>query len=176
MRRRLRVPRQWFATRQFPANQVPPEQYLINYPPNQPPQYPPQLPPGPPSGYNPFNPYPGFDPNQDYVTWLPGRQSPRFLLIAFVTVLVLLCSCCAFAGGVVSGIELTAFLPAPAPTPVRSQPPPNRNPTEVPTEPAQDQNQDVPTDVPQDQQGVPTDEPTPSSFNLHISYNRNAEG
>lgn len=75
---------------------------MNNYP-NQPPQ----LPPG---NYNPFNPYSGYDPNADYVSWMPGRQGPRFLPIAIVVAVVLLCSCCAFMTGIVFGIELPGML------------------------------------------------------------------
>lgn len=77
--------------------------------------YPPQLPPPQQSGgYNPFNPYQGYDPNSDYVPWLPGKQGPRFLPIAIIVAAILVCSCCSFLAGTVFGIELPGFL-APSP-------------------------------------------------------------
>jgi hypothetical protein len=89
---------------------------LNNYPP-QPPRYPPQIPPQlpPPGGYNPFNPYQGYDPGADYIPWLPGRQGPRFLPIAIIVGAVLLCSCCSFLIGIVVGIELPGILGTPPP-------------------------------------------------------------
>lgn len=93
------------------------EYYLNNYPP-QPPQYPPQLPA--PGGYNPFNPYQGYDPNIDYVPWLPGRQGARFLPMAIIVGSILLCSCCSFLFGIVVGIELPGFL-EPSPPPENNQ-------------------------------------------------------
>lgn len=87
---------------------------MSNYPP-PPPQYPPQLPPPGGGGYNPFNPYQGYDPNVDYIPWLPGRQSARFLPIAIIVGAILLCSCCSFLFGIVVGIELPGFL-APSPS------------------------------------------------------------
>lgn len=74
--------------------------------------FPPQLPsPQQSGGYNPFNPYQGYDPNLDYAPWLPGgRQNPRWLPIAIIVGAVLLCSCCAFLVGIVVGIELPSFL------------------------------------------------------------------
>jgi hypothetical protein len=75
---------------------------LNNYPPQ------PQLPA--PGGYNPFNPYSGYDPNADYVPWLPGRQGPRFLPIAIIVAAILICSCCSFLAGTVFGIELPGLL------------------------------------------------------------------
>jgi hypothetical protein len=85
--------------------------------------YPPQLPPPqPPGGYNPFNPYQGYDPNADYIPWLPGRQGPRFIPIALIVGAILICSCCSFLIGTIFGIELPAIL---SPT---SASPPNENP------------------------------------------------
>jgi hypothetical protein len=86
---------------------------LNNYPP-QPPRYPPQLPPQlpPSSGYNPYNPYQGYDPGMDYIPWLPGRGGSRFLPIAIIVGAVLLCSCCSFLVGVVIGIELPGIMGA----------------------------------------------------------------
>jgi hypothetical protein len=115
------------------------EKFLNQYPP-QPPQYPPQLPP--PGGYNPFNPYGGYDPNLDYVPWLPGRQSPRFLPIAIVVGAILLCSFCAFCAGVIVGIELPGFI-APSSS--------------------QDQNPDI-------DNGGAAEEPTPESYHWHLTY------
>jgi hypothetical protein len=110
---------------------------LNNYP-NQPPQ----LPPG---NYNPFNPYSGYDPSADYVPWMPGRQGPRFIPIAIVVAIVLVCSCCAFFSGTIFGIELPGLLGVDA----SSSQPQNAAP----------------------QDAAPTDEPTPSSFNYHVIYN-----
>lgn len=108
---------------------------LNNYP-NQPPQ----LPPG---GYNPFNPYGGYDPSADYVPWLPGRQSPRFLPLAMIVIAILLCSCCAFFAGTIFGIELPGLLGV-------------------------DASSGQPQQGPQDEQ--PTEEPTPESFQYRVVY------
>lgn len=113
---------------------------MNNYP-NQPPQ----LPPG---NYNPFNPYSSYDPNADYVSWLPGRQGPRFLPIVIVVAVVLLCSCCAFFTGTIFGIELPGMLGADSKPPAQDNAP-----------------QDQP---PQDNQ------PTPESFNYHVTYRLNS--
>lgn len=105
------------------------------------PNQPPQLPPG---NYNPFNPYGGYDPAADYVPWLPGRQSPRFLPIVLVVVAVFLCSCCAFFAGTIFGIELPGLLGV-------------------------DASSAQPKDAaPQDEQ--PTEEPTPESFEYRVVY------
>ncbi len=79
--------------------------------------YPPQLPPPPqqPGGYNPFNPFGGYDPGMDYIPWLPGRTSPRFLPYLIVAGVILICSCCSFLVGVVFGIELPGVI-APSPS------------------------------------------------------------
>jgi len=110
-------------------------------------QYPPQLPPPQqPGGYNPFNPYQGYDPNADFVPWLPGRQGPRFLPIALILGAILFCSCCTFFVGIVIGIELPGIL-APSPSSQRNQ----RN--------AQ------PTDEP-----APEESPTPEGFKWRVVY------
>lgn len=106
---------------------------LNNYP-NQPPQ----LPPG---NYNPFNPYSGYDPSADYVPWLPGKQSPRFIPIAIVVALLFVCSCCAFFAGTLFGIELPGILGVDA----------------------------APQDTPSDEL-PPEEEPTPETFHYHVSY------
>lgn len=80
---------------------------MNSYPP-QPPQFPPQLPP--PGGYNPYNPYQGYDVGPDYIPWLAGRKNSRYLPMALIVGAVLLCSCCAFLFGIVVGIELPGFL------------------------------------------------------------------
>lgn len=109
---------------------------MNNYP-NQPPQ----LPPG---NYNPFNPYSGYDPNADYVPWMPGRQSPRFIPILIVVAIVLVCSCCAFFTGTIFGIELPGMLGVDAaPSQQQNEPPPN-------------------------------EEPTPESFNYRVTYHFNS--
>lgn len=98
---------------------------MINYPPQ-----PPQLPPG--GGYNPFNPYSGYDPNADYVPWLPGRQGPRFIPIALIAGAILLCSCCSFLAGTIFGIELPGLLIPSAPSSPASpqqEAPPQAEPT-----------------------------------------------
>ncbi len=86
--------------------------------------YPPEPPPQNPSTYNPFNPYAGYDPNADYVPWLPGRQGPRFLPVVIIVAAILICSCCAFLVGVVTGIELPGIIAPPPPPPNQEQPPP----------------------------------------------------
>lgn len=99
---------------------------------NQYPPQPPQL--TPPGGYNPFNPYSGYDPSQDYVPWLPGRQGPRFLPIALIVGAVLICSCCAFLTGIIVGIELPDLLaPSNPPQQNQDQPPPEEPTPEEPT-------------------------------------------
>lgn len=104
--------------------------------------YPPQLPPPPPSGgYNAFNPYQGYDQNADYIPWLPGRQSPRFLPILLIAAAILICSCCSFLTGAILVYELDGI--------------------NHPSSPA-------PQQQPQDQ---PTPEPTPEGFFLHLSPN-----
>lgn len=98
--------------------------------------YPPQLPPPPqgPSGYNAFNPYQGYDPNADYVPWIPGKQGPRFLPIALIVGAILICSCCAFLAGTVFGIELPGFLaPSSSSQNSNDQQSPDANPTDEPT-------------------------------------------
>ncbi len=111
---------------------------MNNYP-NQPPQ----LPPG---NYNPFNPYSGYDPNADYVSWMPGKQGPRFIPIVIIVALVLVCSCCAFFAGTVFGIELPGILGADA----------------APASP--NKTQDEPTPA----------EPTPESFHYRVVYHFNS--
>jgi len=97
---------------------------LNNYP-NQPPQ----LPPG---NYNPFNPYSGYDPNADYVSWMPGRQGPRFIPIVIIVAIILVCSCCAFFTGTIFGIELPGMLgvdAAPQDNSAPDQAPPDAEPS-----------------------------------------------
>lgn len=95
--------------------------------------YPPQLPPPPPSGgYNPFNPYQGYDQSADYIPWLPGRQGPRFLPIALIVGAILICSCCSFLAGTIFGIELPGFLGPSSSSQSNTQPgdqPPPEEPT-----------------------------------------------
>lgn len=93
--------------------------------------YPPQLPPPPPpsGGYNPFNPYQGYDPNADYIPWLPGRQGPRFLPILLIVAAILICSCCSFLAGGIIVYELDGINHASASAP--DQPP--EQPTDEPT-------------------------------------------
>lgn len=110
--------------------------------------YPPQLPPPSQGGYNPFNPYQGYDPNADYVPWLPGRQSPRFLPIVIVVGALLICSCCAFLFGVVVGIELPGFL-----APSNSEQPNNSSNNE-----------------PQPQDEAPPEESAPQNFQWRVIY------
>ncbi|TAH49977.1 MAG: hypothetical protein EYC68_15500 [Chloroflexota bacterium] len=84
--------------------------------------YPPQLPPPQqPGGYNPFNPYQGYDPSADYVPWLPGRQGPRFIPIAIVAAAILICSCCSFLAGTIFGIELPGMIAPSTSSPPRDQ-------------------------------------------------------
>jgi hypothetical protein len=108
--------------------------------------YPQLPPPQQPGGYNPFNPYQGFDPNADYVPWLPGRQGPRYLPIAIVVGAILLCSCCSFLVGTVFGIELPCLI--------------------APSSCSSDQNQNAP----QRQNQNPADTPTQEPFEWRLIY------
>lgn len=80
--------------------------------------------PPPPPGYPSQNPY-SYDPNYDYVPWLPGRQGPNVRWIIAIVAVALFCGCCGLLMGTILGIELPGILQPSAPPAV----PPELEPT-----------------------------------------------